>query len=801
MIDSFFRDVSFAIRVLLRQRTRTLAAVVTLALALGVTATIVSLVDGLLFRSLPNMIEPRRTMWLFETTGDVDANEDSIAPGNYLDWKQQVKTADLGAFRPAAKTLIDQGDAERLSAMAVTEGFADLIGTRLALGRQITAEDVAPGAPAVAVIGDDLWRRRFGSDANVVGKSIALDGVKHTIVGVMPQGLQFPAPIDLWVPLSFSPEERNDRTTQNLVGVARLHQGVAEETFTQELADAARVVEQEHPETNAKKGAGAMNVVSLLLGPARPVSLVLLIGATLVLAMACVNVGNLILAGAAGRQREIATRVALGATRVDLIRQLLIESLVLAVAGGALGLLVSLWSVDALMANISTEMKTRIYGLSSVAVDGRIVAMMVGVTLLTTLGFGLIPALRTSQVSVAASIRDGGGGALGRKSQRRSARVLMGAQVALAVVLVTGATLAIRNHMIARARPLGFDASQSLIFSLERPGKGEDQERVLFFKEIANQVAAVPGVTGVTLTSNAPLSRGYEAAKLQIPGTITIDADIPWAKRVIVDTNYFSVMGIELKQGRVFTSADDGRNAVVVLSERAAVRVLGDTQVIGKQLMLNKKTLVTVVGVVSDVLDPHNQTNGTVYIPYVQFAVPAMTIVARTSVEPRSLQTAVKASVRNVSATIPVERFRTLNEQIENLRWGDRLLGGLLTALATLSLVLATVGVYGVVGQSAQERSPELGVRAALGASTQSLIATVIADAAVAAVPGLVVGLALTPLLAVALNKASMSDGSTPIWVVLAVATTLGLSALLASLGPALRAALRAPMNSLRRAT
>lgn len=798
-LDWLLRDLSYAFRMLARHKARTLAAIVTLALAMGATGTIVALVQAIAFHAFPGVDEPRKVAWIFETVGKLDDAADTVPPATYLDWKKRSQRFSvISAFRPAARTLTDDGDPERLTGLLVSADMARTMGLRLPLGRAIAPEEEAESAGKVVLLGHKLWEKRFGRDPGVVGRTIVLDGAKHTVIGVLPERLELPIEADFWAPLVLGPEDRQNRIDGTIVALGRVADGATLEQANAELETIARAIAEEHPDTNAKKSANGVDVATLLMGPARPLAVVQAVAAALVLLVACVNIANLLLATTASRRREMAVRVALGASRGVLVRQLLLEALVLGALGGALGVLIAAWCVDALLASVPAELVGRLRGIADMRVGGVTLAVCGAVTLVISLGFGALPALRASQTSLEDALKDGSGGATGARGAQRLSLGLVAAELALAVSLVTAAAVAVSSYRDVLRTPLGFAQSPALVVTMTRPpGEGVSDA----FTRLAATARAMPGVRAVTLTTSAPLARGYDAVKLQLPGQEALaDADVPWSKRVLTDDAYFATMGIPVLEGRGIEARDGKDDArVLVLSQRAARRLFGDERALGRTILVDRRTPATVVGVVADVLDRHGHTMGNAYLPLAQHPHRGVTAVVRTAGDPRVFERPLRDAMRIIDPGQPLDAVRTLEHIVDTYLWARRAVMVLLGSLATLALVLSAVGVYGVVSHGVAARSAELGVRAALGATPARLLATVAWSTARAAIPGVLAGVALSVPLVLALARASVGDGRFPIPVALGVAALLTLVAALASLGPARAAARTSPLLAMRR--
>ena len=802
-MDTLLQDIRHAVRQLSQRPGFTAVVVITLALGIGANSAIFTVVNSVLLRPL-TYPDPDRLVLVWERNRAAPQAINVVNPGNYLDWRDRSGSfTDLAAFGWSSLTFTGAAP-ENVPGRMVTPNFFRTLGTAPALGRVFTADEALPSGPAVIVLSDGLWRRRFGADPGVVGRAVSVAGGSVTVLGVMPPGFQ-PMPWgheEFWVPFRLDPADRARHGRYSMV-VGRLRPGVTLARAQAEMDGITSGLEREYPEFDTGWGANVVSLTDQVVGGARRGLLVALGAVAIVLLIACANVGNLMLVRADSRRREFAVRAALGASRGRLIRQWLAESLVLAGTGGVAGFLLARWGVDLLVASGQADIPR----LAEVTVDARVVALTALVTLVTGIVAGLPAALGGAARRFTSSLHAAGVRTTAGSETARFRSALAVAQISLALVLLAGAGLLVRSlHRLTAVDP-GFDPSHLLTFSVELPPATypDDPRRAAFFGELVERIRGLPGVSGAGAVSFLPLSGSGAATRFTIvgrpapePGHWT-SADIR-----IVDAGYFHVMRIPLALGRGFASADRADAPPVVIINQAMARRYwpGETP-IGARLQVNwthAEATPEIVGVVGDVhartLDADAQPM--IYYPQSQEPSGGMMVVARADGPVASLTPAVRAAVRGMDPNLPVSDVATMAARVVASTSDRRYPMLLLGAFATLALLLAAVGVYGVLAYGVSLRLREFGVRIALGAREIDVVRMVLGNGlrlALLGVGGGAVGaLISTRVLGRLLYDVTPTDPLT----LLTVTVTLVVVALVAVAVPAWRAARTDPMTVLR---
>ena len=804
MLDSIRQDLAYAARRLAQSPGFTLVAALTLALGIGATSAIFSVVNAVLLRPLP-FPEPERLVDVAQTWKEKPA---VYSPQNFLDVEAQAKSFErLAAIDSSGVTLTGRGDAARLEGAEVSASFFEVLRARPILGRGFVKDENEPGHTRVAVLGHALWQQRFGGDPKVVGQTIQIDREPRTVVGIAPPGFSHPEGAEIWLPMTYDERFRsNSRGAWYLTVVGRLAPGVSVASAREEVSTIAARLAKDYKDANEGVGGTVRGLRESLVGDTRKALLVLLGAVGLVLLVACVNVANLLLARISGRESELALRAALGAGRGRIARQLLTESLLLALVGGGLGALVSGALVDALL-RLQPQGVPR---LGEVRIDGGVLAFAALLSLATSLAFGVLPALQMSRRATAQSLRQGSRGILGGSRTRLRSALVVG-QIALAMVLLAGSGLLLRSFTLLRCVDPGFDARSALTFRFTLPESAyADESRLVAFQDaLAARLEALPGVRSVGAVSGLPLASGPFIISFTIDGRPEPPPALQPSLAVAIATpGYFRAMGIEIVRGRALQPSD-GATApqVVVLSEAAVRRHFPGEDPIGKRIQLGlgrgpgkPKAGGEVVGIARDVKRQGlaRESAPEIYVPYAQYPVHTLAMVLRTDVPPRSLAVAAERVLHELDAELPIARVATLEEIVARSISEPRFYTLLLSAFAATGLFLAALGLFGVMSYAVAQRTRELAVRLALGARQQELRRLVVREALVLGGMGLALGLAgalaLSRTLTTLLYSVSPSDPQT----LAAVAALLLATTLLAGYLPARRATRIDPVVALR---
>jgi len=804
-VGETLRDLRQGLRAIARRPGVAAVAVVTLAVGIGASAAIFTVVNAVLLRPLPYREAARLVAAFAHETRRGEARNPT-SPADFLEWgRGSAALHRLTAAHPWSPVLTGRGRPEELPALKASPSLFDLLGAEPALGRVFHS----PSEEPQVVLSHGLWQRRFGADPGVIGQALTLDGKSYVVAGVMPPGFRFPpfwaTDAELWAPLVFTAEAEASHS-RFLRVFGRLRPGASLEQARAELGMVARRLETERPESNAGIGVTVEALQEPVVSRVRPALLVLAGSVAFVLLIACANVTSLLLAQGLSRGKEVAIRAALGASRSRLFRQWLAESLVLACAGGLGGLLLARASVSVLRV-LSPDSLPR---LDEIALDGRVVAFTLGLSLATGLLFGLLPALRSSRADLVESLKQGERVASGR-GRHRMHDLLVIAEFALALVLLVGAGLLIKSFLLLQRPQTGFRSDGLLTLNLSLSGSpfAEPARRPVFFRELAERVRSIPGVEGAGFVNHVPVGGDTWSTSFTIEGRPDPEPrDTPQAVMRTTTAEYLGTMGIPLLRGRALEPRDGAdAPAVVLVNQALARRYWPGADPVGSRIRLggaaSDAPLRTIVGVVADsvqagLIDP---VRPEVLFPYPQDPVgwyKGTTLVVRTAAAPRLLAEAVKAQVWALGPDLPVTRVRTMEEILAEAVGQDRFKTLLLGLLAGVALLLAAVGIYGVMAYSVGRRAHEIGVRMALGARAAEVFAMVVGQglrlSALGAALGLVGALGLSRVLAGLLHGVSPTDPGTFAAVTLLLTAVAALACSL----PARRAARVDPLVALR---
>ncbi len=802
-------DARLVARKLMHQKGFTAAAVLTLALGIGANAAVFSVVNATLLRPLPYG-DPARIVKLHER---IRGGENAVSPPNFVDWTRYTHAfSAIAAMNEDTPTLTGHGDPLPLAGAYVTQGFFDAIGVRPALGYPFTGAQTTYGQTAFVILSDGVWRRLFGARDDIIGQNVQIDGATRRVTGVMPPGFAYPDRSEMWMPLAFSDTVLStQRGAHYLDVVARLKPGVSVSAAGRDVDALMKQLAATYPRTNKDHGARAIPLRDSLVGPSSRTALLILLGAVALVALiACVNVANLLLARGAARQREFAVRTALGARPRDLIAMAMAESMTLALMGGAAAVLVGFTAARAMHAIRPPSLNQ----FGSAGIDLRVLGFTFVLSLATGLLFGIAPAIQSARLSALnGTMQSGGrGGTIGRGGWRVRGALVAG-ELALAMILLAGAGLLIRSFARLQQVPTGFDASRVAAFDIALPDArypGPEQSEI-FFDRMLTSVRQMPGVQTAAAITGLPLAGyDYSITTRAIDGRVIAAEDQPSTQIRIASPDYFKTLGIPVLRGRAFERTDRyGAPNVVVVNETAAkllwhgVNPIGHTMEIGTTYGLGRgRAGGEVVGGVHDVHDDQLQTppRPIVYVAYGQFPVTGMTIVAKTvpGMDPARLAAGVRRQLHEIDPYLPVLQFTSM-ERIMHLSVADQRFAMLLLAsFAVLALVLAAIGVFGVMSYVVGQRTREIGVRMALGASEAAVVRETVRRALPAVVVGVTVGvvgaLVLTKLMTRLLYDVTPADAAT--FVVMT--TALVVIACLAAWVPARRASLVDPVTALR---
>jgi putative ABC transport system permease protein len=804
-MEGIQRDIQHAIRNLLRHPGFLTIAVITLALGIGGTTAIFSTVNALLVRPLdfPNL-DRVVAVWENMPSKGVDRNEASMA--NYLDWRAQNQTFEqLGLIRWWSANLTGIEPPERIQGFLVSANLLNVTGVNPIMGRGFASDEDQPGKTPVAILSYGLWQRRFGSDPNVINKTITLNGVARTVIGVMPPGFTYPKGAELWAPITITPELAKSRRNHSYWIIGRLKSGITLDQARADLTTIAARLEKEYPESNTGWGIGVFPIVEDTVRFYSTALWVLMSAVGLVLLIACANVANLMLARAAGRQKEMAVRTALGASRWRIIRQLLTESLILALIGGALGVLIAYWGVDLLRSLDPGEASKFAPGWDRVGINLPVLGFTLTVSLLSGLLFGLAPAWQASRTDLNNSLKEGG-----RQStyvSHRLRRILVVSEVALSLMLLVCAGLLMRSFLALVKTDAGFDANNVLTMSLILPAAKykEDPQISSFYKELVSRVESMPGVASAAVINYLPLGGSNSSSSFLIEGTPEPPPGQEFVGRYrVCSPKCFETLGIRLERGRAFTDEDRaGATPVIIINQTLANRYWPNDDAVGKRMRftgpLDQNPWRQVVGIVQDVKHDLNlPITPDYYLPHAQDPWNGMVLVAKTKVEPSSLAGPIRGQIWAIDKDQPVFDIHTM-EQVRSISMAVYSFSfAILAIFAVIALMLAAIGIYGVMAYAVSQRTHEIGIRMALGARARDVLGLVIKTGMAMAVIGVVAGLAIawaaTRFMKSLLVQVSPTDALTLSLVSLGLLVV----ALLACLLPARRATKVDPLVALR---
>ena len=755
-MGSLGQDFRFALRSIARQPLVAAMIVTMLALGLGANGAIFSVIDALVFRPFPIEDVDRMVMMAEKSPQSLFGfDQFSVAPANFLDWRAQSEMfQEIAAYAPWSVNLEGQDEPERVTAMRVSPGFFEILGVDIDSGRAFLPEEEERANRFRAILGHGLWTRRFGGDPAIVGQTIRLDGETYSGVGIAPPDFDFPMGSEVWAPLSLSDTEKQNRASRYLTPIARLRDDRSLEDALAEMEVIDQRLKQQHPEENQSWTMGLTPLASGVRDQVAPAFLaVMQAAAGLVLLIACANIANLLLARGTKRGRELAVRTALGAGRRRLFQLLFVEALVLSIAGGALSLLFAWIGLDVIRSTLPANIVRFVNGWKEIDVDGRLVALTFGASALTAVMFGCLPALRFSRPDLNASIKEGGRGATGGAGKQKGRNVLVVAQIAMALSLLVGAGLSVAAMQSLVAGPHGFEPEGKLISRLTLPAsRYEDPaQRSRFVSSVLDELRALPGVTEAVATNVIPgAGNGSRRRAVFVEGEVLPDPSLPpRADYRTVSAGYFETMGIPIVAGRPLEEQDsvEGAPRVAIVSRSMAERHWPGEEPIGKRLKISSTDgdWLTVVGVSGDVIHHWvgSRNSPTLYRPYAQAPTRSLDLALATIDDPLLYGDALRAAVLTVDPGQPVSQVQTLQRAIRETTIGIQYAAGIMSVLGVLALILSAMGIYGVMAYLVSQRTHEIGIRTALGASSGNVLALIFRRTAWLTLSGTLVGLVL----------------------------------------------------------
>lgn len=795
---NILQDMRYGIRLLLKNRGFTFVAVLTLCLGIGANTAIFSVVNAVLLRPLPFAEPERLTLVWNKGVEAAGGDRTPLAVADLLDWRSQNHAFDsVDAFQNAFYNYTDTEPPERIMGAAVTANFFTTLGSEAQLGRTFAPDEERAGAARVVVISHSFWRRHFNADPEVIGRAITLSGTSFTIVGVMPEGFDFPRrTVELWTALQLQTPTR--RGPYFLNGVARLKPGLTPDAARADAASISSTFSGEKLDFNV------LPINEFITGDVRPALIVLLVAVTIVLLIASANVANLLLVRAAGREKEISIRSALGANRGRIIRQLLTESLLLAVVGGLSGVLLAMWGIE-LLVKLAPENLPRI---DHIKIDVAVLGWTALVSVVTGVVFGLVPAVQSSRLNLSESLKEGGRSSTESAGRRRWRDLLVISELALALTLLVGAGLLIKSFWRLQQVDPGINPQQVLTMEIALRGAKypEPANVISFYGQLVERVEALPGVRAVAVSNSLPPDQLAFSSDFAIEGRpVGPDEGAMVADFPIVSKDYFQTLGLPLRRGR-YLSETDSRDAprVLLINEAMQRRYFAGEDPIGKRLNLGSQrepSWAEIVGVVGDAKyrGLESETQPAIYQSSLQNPSWAMFLIVKTEVsDPLSLASAVRNEVTALDRELPVRQVSTMEQRISAALIQPRFRTTLITIFALLALVLSSVGIYGVISYSVTQRTHEIGIRMALGAKASDVLKLLLKQAvlltATGVGAGLVAALALTRLMESLLFGVTATDPVTFIMIAL----TLTIVALAACYIPARRATKVDPMIALR---
>ena len=805
-MGTIWQDLRYGFRILVNKPSFTIVAIFTLALGIGANTAIFTVVDSALLRGLPYH-SPEDLYHLFEKTPQAEFSQREFSYPDYQDYQQNQVFSGLAAYTGGGGIITGNGEPERVFAPSASANFFSTLGVEPILGRTFEAGEDKPGAERTTVLTYGFWQRAFGGDPAVLGRTLTVNGISHTVIGVLPKNFQFAfRTADLWLPYQPSEQQLSRRYMHGTQLIGRLQPGITGAQAQAEISAIASRIEREHNQSHAGTGVTMVPLQEQAVGQVRPILLTLLGAVGFVLLIACANIASLLLTRSIARQKEIAIRAALGAQSRRLVRQLMTESVILSTAGGAAGLLVASLGLDALVASLPDAQLNALPFLRSLQIDSRILVFATGLSFLTGVVFGLAPALQSTRVDLVAALKEGGRtSALGARQQLRGALVVT--EIALAVVLLVGAGLMMKSFLRLLRVDMGFDPHNVLTMTVALPPAkyNEPNRRISFHDQLKERITSLPGVAGTSVVNILPLTGGNTTRFIVDGDPVPPPGQEIEANFRVAGSEYFETLGIPLLSGRFFDERDKpDATAVVLINKTIADRVFAGRDPVGRQLKYSAidSNPILIIGVVGDVkisgLD--EAIRPVLYYPYQQGPSMITNLVVRTTADPASLINTIRNECRAIESDVGLFNATTIEEMIDTTPavFIRRFPAFLIGVFALVALLLAMVGIYGVVSYSVSQQSHDIGVRMALGARASDILKMVLKQGLTLVSLGLACGvlgaLALTRLLSSLLFEVQPSD---PVILVL-VSGLLVAVALAACYIPARKATRVDPMVALR---
>src|ERR1700730_747158 len=802
-METFWQDIRYGVRMLMKAPSVSIVATIALALGIGANTAIFSVVNAVLLRPLP-FSNSEQLMMVWETDSTRGYSRGSASYPNFVDWREQNQVFEhMASYHTNDFIMTGRGEPTRLQGAVVNSDLFPLLGAAPVMGRAFHPDEDKPGESGrVVLLSQELFQKRFNSDQNVVGQSMVLDGKNYTVVGVMPQAFQFPIqdePVEFWTTVAIDREGKepitDERGAHYMNVIARLKPGVTKEQAQAEMTNISARLEQQYPDKDLHKSSRVEPALEALVGDIRPALLILLGAVGCVLLIACANVANLLLARAMMRHKEMAIRSALGASRMRVVRQLLTESVLLSLAGGALGLVMAVWWSDLLV----TLGKQNIPRALQVGLDWRVLGFTLLISVMTGLVFGLVPAFHSSRTELTESLKEGGRGSSDGARHNRIRGVLVVSELAIAVVLLVGAGLLIQSLWRLQHVSPGFEPQNVLTFSVAVPDvRYKPEKQAQFFQDLSTHIQSLPGVQSAGAVIPLPLGGDRFSLSFETEGRPVTKGDQPSADFFCIGAGYFKSLGIPLTRGRIFDDRDQHKSPqVIIVNQTFAQKFFPGEDPVGKRIKPGistdetKPAMREIVGVVGDVRNRNlsSELRPGYFLPMAQIPFNQMTVIVRTTNDPRSLITAVQNEVHSMDSEVPVFNVKTMDEHIAVTVAAPRFNTTLLAIFAVVALILTIVGLYGVMSYAVAQRTNEIGIRMALGARFTDVLTLVFKQGMILVLIGEAIGLAgafaLTRLIRGLLFGVTPTDLSTFV----AVAAILAAVALLATFIPARRAA------------